>query len=81
MRPAQRAALLAAFIAALAGGRPAAAQQLEPPRPRQGYYVAAGLLGSVQHITDDGVVFGVNLAHARPGRVSVGDRVLPIASG
>ncbi|HLS47217.1 MAG TPA: MOSC N-terminal beta barrel domain-containing protein [Gemmatimonadales bacterium] len=29
----------------------------------------------------DGVVFGVNLAHARPGRVSVGDRVLPIASG
>ena len=54
MRPVAPAALLAAFLAAVAGARPAAAQELEPPRPRQGYYVAAGLLGSVQHITDDG---------------------------
>ena len=29
--------------------------------------------------TPDGVVFGVNLAHTSPGRLAVGDPVVPIA--
>lgn len=41
-----------------AGARTAGAQELEEPRPRQGYYVAGGLLAAVQHIDDDGDKLG-----------------------
>jgi hypothetical protein len=49
---------LAASVAGLAAARPAAAQDLEPPRPRQGYYMALGLYGAATAAHENGNALG-----------------------
>ncbi len=60
--PRLAAVAVAAILGATAGltvmTTSAAAQQLEPPRARQGYYVAVGGYGSVSSINDDGTQRG-----------------------
>jgi hypothetical protein len=51
-------ALLAAGALAVARARPAAAQELEPPRSRQGYYVSLGLYGMVSQVSEKGDSLG-----------------------
>jgi len=50
-------ALLVAGVA-FARARPAAAQELEPPRPRQGYYVSLGLHGMTSQVSEKGESLG-----------------------
>lgn len=50
-------AVFAAALAALVAG-PARAQELELPRPRQGYYAGGGLYGAATRIEEDGESLG-----------------------
>jgi hypothetical protein len=51
-------ALLTAGALLCAAARPAAAQELEPPRPRQGYYVSLGLYGMTSQVWEKGSTLG-----------------------
>jgi hypothetical protein len=60
----RRTRLGAAVAGALLAGiglaaAPARAQQLEPPRGRQGYYLGGGLFGVANHAWEDGEALGV----------------------
>jgi len=50
--------LLAAGASLCAGAHPVAAQELEPPRPRQGYYVSLGLYGMMSQAWEKGSTLG-----------------------
>ncbi len=54
----ERVAIGLALLTALAAA-PAYAQDIEPPRRRQGYYLALGLGSGASHIKDDGDSLGV----------------------
>jgi hypothetical protein len=51
-------AAAAAAVTLVAGAAPAEAQQLEPPRPRQGYYVTLGLYGAASQAREKGDSLG-----------------------
>ena len=58
----RRVSIFGAVIAALtglAGARPAAAQELEAPRPRQGYYLSFGMNAVVSENRDSGKGLGL----------------------
>jgi hypothetical protein len=46
------------LLMAVASSRPARAQDLEPPRPRQGYYLAVGIYGAATQAYEKGNTLG-----------------------
>jgi len=58
MRVATIAFMAVALAAAVSIGRPASAQELERPYPRQGYYLGVGMLGGANHNWEDGDSLG-----------------------
>src|SRR3954454_24976504 len=51
-------ALAASVLLLAAASRPAHAQDLEPPRPRQGYYIAVGIYGAATQAFEKGDTLG-----------------------